>query len=55
MKCPWRDYVRIRKDGMVDIYRYVEWEECYKDECPFYAKDNRRSKAEICLRPFREE
>ena len=50
MKCPWKEYIHVRKNGMGNIYRNVEWEECYKEECPFYAKDKRRKPDEICLR-----
>ena len=58
MKCPWKDHIHIKKDGMGHIYRDVEWEECYKEQCPFYAKeqcpfyakDKRRKKDEMCLR-----
>lgn len=36
MKCPWKEHIHIKKDGLGHIYRDVEWEECYKEECPFF-------------------
>ena len=37
MKCPWKEHIHIKKDGMGHMYRDVEWDECYKDECPFFS------------------
>ena len=55
MKCPWKELIHVHKDGMGNLYRDVGWDECYKEECPFYAKDERRKKSEMCLRPYRDE
>lgn len=55
MKCPWKELIHVYKDGMGNIYRDAGWDDCYKEECPFYAKDERRKKSEMCLRPYRDE
>ena len=36
MKCPWREYVHVQQGGMGHVYRDVKWDECYKEECPFW-------------------
>ena len=54
MKCPWKEHIHIKKDGMGHIYRDVEWDECEKDECPFYYNDKRHKPPENCIRAIGE-
>lgn len=35
MKCPWRKFIYVYKSG-VNMRKYTTWEDCYKNECPFY-------------------
>lgn len=37
MKCPWRIKKHIEKDGMGHVYSDTKFDECYTNECPFYA------------------
>lgn len=55
MKCPWRVCVHVYKSDDWNTRKNIEWGECYKEACPFYDKDLRRKKPDICLRPYRED
>ena len=36
MKCPWRITKEVRKNGMGLTMSETHFDECYKNECPFY-------------------
>lgn len=48
MKCPFRKF-SLEYDHFVsgEKHHHEEYEECYKDDCPFYAKTEKR---ELCTR-----
>lgn len=48
MKCPFRIH-SIERDNFMDGAKQhnEEFEECYKNDCPFYAKKEKR---EFCMR-----
>lgn len=36
MKCPWRIIKEVRHSGMGFTTSETHFDECYKEECPFY-------------------
>ena len=48
MKCPYRKFsLEYNHFGSQEYNHHEEFEECYKDECPFYIKTD---KCEFCMR-----
>ena len=48
MKCPYRKFwLEYQHFGSQEYNHHEEFEECYKSECPFYIK---RDKRELCTR-----
>lgn len=36
MKCPFKEYVHIHKDGLGHIYKTTRWMDCEEGECPYW-------------------
>ena len=52
MKCPYRKEKSIYKDVITGTTIREYYMDCYEEECPFFRLDRRRSRTNICLRPY---